>query len=238
MAEKSDEEIYRNATIEIILILIIFLTFFQIMFTGIVQGIRRVSGLTDFKGGRRLLLKLDDLALNLSQGASVSVNGVCLTAVCINNDLVEFDIIQESLNRSNLGLLKIDDYVNIERACCFGDEIGGHQVTGHIDCKGEIKEVKKKHNNCDLIVACDNEWISYLFPKGWIAIDGISLTVVDVGKNWFSISLIPETLEKTLLGGKNEGDYVNLEFEHITKVIVKSIERIMPLLLPHECRCA
>jgi len=197
------------------------------MFTGIIQGIRKVSGLRDLQDGRRLCLKLDDLAINLSKGASVSVNGVCLTAVSINKVEVEFDIIQESLNRSNLGLLKIGDYVNIERACCLGDEIGGHQITGHVDCTGKIKEINKK-NNYDLIVSCEEEWTSYLFPKGWISIDGISLTIVDVGKNWFSISLIPETLKQTMLGHKKKGDYVNLEFEHITKVIVRSVERIIP----------
>jgi len=196
------------------------------MFTGIVQGVRKVCKISNFNGVRKLYLKLDDLGSNLSQGASVAVNGVCLTAESFIENLVGFDIIQESLNRSNLRLLKIGDYVNIERACRLGEEIGGHQVTGHIDCTGKIKEVTKKHNNHDLIITCEKEWIAYLFPKGWVAIDGISLTVVNVGNNWFSVSLIPETLKKTLIGHKDEGDYVNLEFEHSTKVIVKTIERI------------
>ncbi|MCH2283408.1 MAG: riboflavin synthase subunit alpha [SAR324 cluster bacterium] len=198
------------------------------MFTGIVRGVRKLSAVKDIENGRRLRIKLENLSDNLQQGASVAVNGVCLTAVLIKEDWAEFDIIQESLNRSNLGSLKIGDIVNIERACAFGDEVGGHGVTGHVDCTGIIKDVRNTPNNRDIVVSCDKEWMAYLIPKGWIAIDGISLTVVEVGNNWFSFSLIPETLEKTVLGKKMAGNLVNLEFDHTTKVIVRSIERMIP----------
>ncbi|MDE0788469.1 MAG: riboflavin synthase subunit alpha [SAR324 cluster bacterium] len=198
------------------------------MFTGIVQGIRKISAVEDIEGGRRLRIQLEDLAEKLQQGASVAVNGVCLTAIKIEVGSAEFDIIQESLDRSNLGALVIGDSVDIERACYFGDEVGGHQVTGHIDCTGKIDEIRKTPNNRDVVVYCEEEWGSYLIPKGWIAIDGVSLTVVDVGNNWFSISLIPETLEQTVLGKKTKGDIVNLEFDHTTKVIVRTVERMLP----------
>ena len=198
------------------------------MFTGIVQGIRKISAVEDFEGGRKLRIQLEDLAEKLQQGASVAVNGVCLTAIKIEVDSAEFDIIQESLDRSNLGALVIGDSVDIERACYFGDEVGGHQVTGHIDCTGKIDEIRKTPNNRDIVVYCEEEWGRYLIPKGWIAIDGVSLTVVDVGNNWFSISLIPETLEQTVLGKKTKGDIVNLEFDHTTKVIVRTVERMLP----------
>ena len=198
------------------------------MFTGIVQGIRKISAVEDLEGGRRLRIQLEDLAEKLQQGASVAVNGVCLTAIKIEVGSAEFDIIQESLDRSNLGALVIGDSVDIERACYFGDEVGGHQVTGHIDCTGKIDEIRKTPNNRDVVVYCEEEWGSYLIPKGWIAIDGVSLTVVDVGNNWFSISLIPETLEQTVLGKKTKGDIVNLEFDHTTKVIVRTVERMLP----------
>ena len=198
------------------------------MFTGIVQGVRKVTLITDLKGGRRLRIQLNDLAENLQHGSSVAVNGVCLTAIKIEEGCAEFDIIQESLDRSNLGALVIGDSVDIERACYFGDEVGGHQVTGHIDCTGKIDEIRKTPNNRDIVVYCEEEWWGYLIPKGWIAIDGVSLTVVDVGDNWFSISLIPETLEYTVLGQKVEGDKVNLEFDLTTKVIVKTIQRMFP----------
>lgn len=198
------------------------------MFTGIVQGIRKISAVEDIEGGRRLRIQLEDLAEKLQQGASVAVNGVCLTAIKIEVGSAEFDIIQESLDRSNLGALVIGDSVDIERACYFGDEVGGHQVTGHIDCTGKIDEIRKTPNNRDVVVYCEEEWGRYLIPKGWIAIDGVSLTVVDVGNNWFSISLIPETLEQTVLGKKTKGDIVNLEFDHTTKVIVRTVERMLP----------
>ena len=198
------------------------------MFTGIVQGIRKISAVEDLEGGRRLRIQLEDLAEKLQQGASVAVNGVCLTAIKIEVGSAEFDIIQESLDRSNLGTLVIGDSVDIERACYFGDEVGGHQVTGHIDCTGKIDEIRKTPNNRDVVVYCEEEWGRYLIPKGWIAIDGVSLTVVDVGNNWFSISLIPETLEQTVLGKKTKGDIVNLEFDHTTKVIVRTVERMLP----------
>jgi len=198
------------------------------MFTGIVQGIRKISAVEDIEGGRRLRIQLEDLAEKLQQGASVAVNGVCLTAIKIEVGSAEFDIIQESLDRSNLGTLVIGDSVDIERACYFGDEVGGHQVTGHIDCTGKIDEIRKTPNNRDVVVYCEEEWGSYLIPKGWIAIDGVSLTVVDVGNNWFSISLIPETLKQTVLGKKTKGDIVNLEFDHTTKVIVRTVERMLP----------
>ena len=122
------------------------------MFTGIVQGVRKVTVITDLKCGRRLRIQLNDLAENLQHGSSLAVNGVCLTAIKIEEGCVEFDIIQESLDRSNLGSLVIGDSVDIERACYFGDEVGGHQVTGHIDCTGKIDEFRKTPNNRDVVV--------------------------------------------------------------------------------------
>ena len=198
------------------------------MFTGIVQGIRKITVVKNLEGGRRLRIKLEDLAEKLQQGASVAVNGVCLTVVRFEEDWAEFDIIQESLNRSNLGRLKIGDFVDIERACSFGEEVGGHHVTGHVDCMGTIKEVRRTPNNHDIEVECGKEWMAYLIPKGCIAIEGISLTVIDIGDDWFSTSLIPETLEKTVLGHKIVGENVNLEFDHTTKIIVQTINRMVP----------
>ena len=197
------------------------------MFTGIVQGIRKILVVEDLQGGRRLRIQLADLAEKLQHGASVAVNGVCLTVVRFEKDWAEFDIIQETLNKSNLGVLKVGNLVDIERACSFGDEIGGHTVTGHVDCKGIIEEVRITPNNCDIVVSCGKEWLAYLIPKGWIAMDGASLTLVEVGENYFSISMIPETLEQTVLGKKNKGDTVNLEFDHTIKVIVQTVERIL-----------
>ena len=198
------------------------------MFTGIVQGIRKISLVSDIEGGRKLRIQLDDLSENLEHGASVAVNGVCLTAVKFSQGWAEFDIIQETLNRSNLSALKSGDSVDIERACSYGDEVGGHHVSGHVDCMGIIKKIYNSPNNRDVVVSCDKKWLAYMIPKGWITVDGVSLTVVDVGDNWFSVSLIPETLKQTVLGLKTEGQKVNLEFDHTVKVIVHTIERMLP----------
>ena len=198
------------------------------MFTGIVQGIRKISLVSDIEGGRKIRIQLDDFSGNLKHGASVAVNGVCLTAVKISQDWTEFDIIKVTLNRSNLSALKSGDSVNIERACSYGDEVGGHHVSGHVDCIGIIKKIYNTTNNCEVVVDCDKQWLAYLIPKGWITVDGVSLTVVDIGRNWFSVSLIPETLKQTVLGLKMEGQKVNLEFDHTVKVIVQTIERILP----------
>ena len=198
------------------------------MFTGIVQGIRKISLVSDIEGGRKIRIQLDDYSENLDHGASVAVNGVCLTAVKISEYWAEFDIIQETLNRSNLSTLKPGDSVNIERACSYGDEVGGHHESGHVDCMGIIKKLYNSPNNCDVVVGCEKHWLAYLIPKGWVTVDGVSLTVVDIGENWFSISLIPETLKQTVLGLKAEGQKINLEFDHTVKVIVHTIERMLP----------
>tara|TARA_Y100001970_G_scaffold186071_1_gene226292 strand:- start:246 stop:857 length:612 start_codon:yes stop_codon:yes gene_type:complete len=199
------------------------------MFTGIVQGTCKVYKIIDLENCRRLYIKLSELASDLKQGASISVNGVCLTVVNIDKDCVGFDIISESLNRSNLGYLEIGEYVNIERACRLGEEIGGHQISGHVDCMGIIESTIINQNIFDIVIKCETEWIKYLFNKGWIAIDGISLTVVKIENNNFFVSLIPETIEKTILGKKKEGDKVNLEFDNNAKIIVDTVSRIMPV---------
>ena len=153
---------------------------------------------------------------------------MCLTAVKISPGWAEFDIIQETLNRSNLSDLKSGDPINIERACSYGDEVGGHHVSGHIDCIGIIKKIYNSPNNRDVTICCDKQWLAYLIPKGWITVDGVSLTVVDIVDNCFSVSLIPETLNQTVLGLKTESQKVNLEFDHTVKVIVHTIERMLP----------
>ena len=198
------------------------------MFTGIVQGTRNISLVSDIEGGRRLRIQLNDLSENLKIGASIAINGVCLTTVKISNGWAEFDVIQETLIRSDLGALRLGDSVNVERACSFGDEVGGHNVSGHVDCIGIIKQINKSPNNCDVVVSCDKKWIYYLIPKGWVTVDGVSLTVVDCGDTWFTFSLIPETLKQTILGHKTEGKKVNLEFDNTVKVIVHTIKRMMP----------
>lgn len=197
------------------------------MFTGIVQGTRPVTQVLPREGTVRLRVQLADLAADLQRGASVALNGTCLTAVTIENGEAEFDVIQESLNRTNLKDLKEGDRVNIERAARFGDEIGGHQVNGHVDDTGTLARIERTPNNCVVTVAHAPEWSRFVVSKGWIAIDGISLTVVDVSPGSFSVSLIPETLEQTLMGTRKEGALVNLEFDHLAKLVYQTTEAFL-----------
>ncbi len=196
------------------------------MFSGIVRGLRPVEEVTDKPGLRRLKIALDDLGTGLEMGASVSVNGICLSAVACTDGKAEFDLIQETLDCTDAGKLSVGDRVNIERALCVGEEMGGHHVTGHIDTIGTIQEIKTTPNNKEMFIHHESEWHKYLVPKGWIAIDGVSLTVVEVAADYFSVCLIPETLSRTTLGFKQVGDIVNLEFDHTTKVIVATLERL------------
>ena len=198
------------------------------MFSGIVQGTREIQEILEDSGTLRLRIDLHRLTEGLQTGASVSVNGVCLTVVQIQKDHVSFDVIRETLNRSNLDGLQKGDSVNIERSLKLQDEIGGHNVSGHVDTTGVISSILNSGNNRDLKITCNTEWTRYLVPKGWIALDGISLTVVDVGLDWFTVSLIPETLQRTIIGSKKEGGRVNLEFDQNTKIIVKTLDAMLP----------
>ena len=128
------------------------------MFSGIVQGTRKIIAVDENSGIHRLEIDLTGLTENLQNGASVSVNGVCLTVVAIEKEHVRFDAIRETLNRSNLDVLKTGDPVNIERSLKLEDEIGGHQVSGHVDTTGKISEILKSENNLDLKISCTSEW--------------------------------------------------------------------------------
>eukprot|EP00127_Corallochytrium_limacisporum_P004754 Clim_evm108s172 gene=Clim_evmTU108s172 len=216
------------------------------MFTGIVRGLCPVHALEDKDGGRRLVISLgkedEEIAQNVEDGASIANNGTCLTVVYSKNEngnvLVAFDAIQETLNRTNLGELKVGDKVNIERAMKIGDEIGGHNVSGHIDGIGIIENVIETPNNREVVFRVpkgeEEEYMAFLAPKGWIAVDGISLTVVKVTEEHFSVCLIPETLARTTLGFKGVGDKVNLEFDGQAKIIVRTMERLLPDMIKRQ----
>lgn len=196
------------------------------MFTGIVRGLCKITKIVDLPGQRKMTVALNDWSADLEIGASVSINGTCLSAVAIDKGEVSFDLIQETLERTNLGKLEVGYHVNIERAARVGDEIGGHHVMGHIDTVGTIQQVIETENNREVFVQHDPQWNKFMVPKGWIAIDGISLTVVAVEADRFSVCLIPETLGRTTLGFKQKGHEVNLEFDQMTKVIVQTVERL------------
>ncbi|MCP1288919.1 MULTISPECIES: riboflavin synthase subunit alpha [Chromobacterium] len=198
------------------------------MFTGIVQGVAEVIAITEKQDFRTHTLRLPDALLpGLELGASVAHNGCCLTVTAINGDQVSFDLMRETLRVTNLGLLQAGDLVNIERAARFGDEIGGHAMSGHILCLAKVSRVIDLPNNRTVWFELPAEHIKYVFAKGYIGIDGISLTIGEVTDNRFCVHLIPETLERTIIKSRKVGDLINIEVDPQTQAIVETVERVL-----------
>lgn len=198
------------------------------MFTGIVQGTAEVVDILEKDDFRTHTVRLPAAyCQGLQPGASVAHNGCCLTVTRIAHDLVSFDLMQETLRVTNLGELNPGDRVNFERAARFGDEIGGHQMSGHILCTAEVARVDRSANNCQIRFKLPQGLSKYLFTKGYIGIDGISLTIGEVEGDEFTVNLIPETLERTNIGSRQAGDRVNIEIDPQTQAIVDTVERIL-----------
>ena len=199
------------------------------MFTGIVQGLCRVVSVVDESGLRRLQIDLGALADGLQTGASVSVNGTCLTATSVSNGRVGFDVIRESMARSNLGSLNVGDMANIERSLKFGDEIGGHVLSGHIADVATVAQIDTGANERTIWFDVPRQWLPFLFHKGFVALDGASLTIaaIERARGRISVSLIPETIGRTTLGRIGVGDRVNLEIDVQTQTIVSTVERLL-----------
>ncbi|MGC0840258.1 riboflavin synthase subunit alpha [Pantoea agglomerans] len=199
------------------------------MFTGIVQGTAEIVSIEEKELFRTHTVRLpEELLSGLALGASVAHNGCCLTVTAIEGDRVSFDLIKETLRVTNLGDLRQGDVVNIERAAKFSDEIGGHLMSGHIMTTAEIcKIIQSEHNREVWFKIQDAAQMKYILHKGFVGIDGISLTVGDVTKTKFCVYLIPETLERTTLGAKTFGDRVNIEIDPHTQAIVETVERVL-----------
>ena len=194
------------------------------MFTGIVQGTGSVQSV---QGESIVTLGVQIPSTDgLEIGGSVSIDGVCLTATSVG-DTVTFDIIPETLQRTTLGALSQGSSVNVERALKFGDELGGHLLSGHVMSAGLIHSIKENGEGKDITIIAPPSLQKYIIEKGFVAIDGISLTVGAVQSNIFNLHLIPETLRMTTLGAKNEGDAVNIEIDSNTQTIVSTVERIL-----------
>lgn len=196
------------------------------MFTGIVQGVGEVITKTAHNTVTSMTIKLPNVE-SLAIGASVSINGVCLTVVSLDSNIVQFDIIDETLKRTNLGDISVGDYVNIERSLKFGDEVGGHVLSGHIFDTGIINSKAKKGDQMSLSILAPPSIQKYLTEKGYIAIDGISLTVGEIKDGCFDLHIIPETMRLTILDSKEVGDIVNIEIDSNTQLIVETIERLL-----------
>ncbi len=197
------------------------------MFTGIVAGTSPIINIEQKDIVRSLTLNLEGFVMGLEIGASVSLDGVCMTVVSIDGNLVTFDAIEETLNRTTLGKLDVGSLVNIERSLKMGDELGGHIISGHVLTTAKILQIVNKGEGIDMMIENPPEVNQYILEKGYISIDGMSLTIGKVSEDNFSLHIIPETLRITTIGQKNIGDYVNIEIDSRTQAIVDTIRKSM-----------
>ncbi len=195
------------------------------MFTGLVMETGNVVSLMKKGSGARLSLDAAEVSRNAKLGDSIAINGTCLTVAEIKGRMLAFDLSDETLRSSNLGELKTRDRVNLEPALRPDDRLGGHFVTGHIDGTGVIRS-KTREGEVYKIVIKTEPWIAeYLVEKGSVAVDGISLTVVDVMRDGFSLVIIPHTAKLTTIGFKGPGDRVNVEVDILGKYVARFLKR-------------
>lgn len=197
------------------------------MFSGIVQQKSPIIHVERKPGLVSLSIDLGELIHDLRVGASVSIAGVCLTVTAAKDPVASFDMMGETLTKTTLGNLKVGDLVNTEHSIRVGDEIGGHMVSGHVSGVATITNIATPPNNWIITFNIDAGLSPYLFPKGFISLDGCSLTIVDVGSDWFTVHLIPETLRITTFGSKRVGDQVNVEIDSTTRAVVTTVTRYL-----------
>jgi riboflavin synthase len=198
------------------------------MFTGIVQSTLTIASLEQKPGLSTFALDLPANMLNgLTLGASVALNGTCLTVTAIDGARVYFDAMQQTLRLTNLGQLKQGDRVNAERAARIGDDIGGHLISGHIAGQVEIVAIERPENNCIVWFSIPAAFKAYILDKGYIGLNGCSLTIAEVHDDRFCVYLIPETLRVTLFGTAQVGDKINLEIDSHTQAVVDTVERVL-----------
>ena len=197
------------------------------MFTGIVQAVATIQTISDVAGIRTFNIQFPTgFCQDLQIGASVAIDGTCLTVTeMIDSNCARFDVMLQSLNITTLGEYSADTQVNAERAAKDGAEIGGHPLSGHIDFAATILDIKQYDNNFCYRIGAQAEWMKYIFSKGYIAINGASLTLFEVNKteHWFEVWLIPETRRMTVFSHKQIGDRLNIEIERSTQVMVDTI---------------
>ena len=190
------------------------------MFTGLIEEVGRVIGCR----GARLQISAPRVGKSIRVGESVAVNGCCLTATSRTHDRISFDLLQETLDRTNLKLLRRGDRINLERALRVGDRLGGHFVQGHIDCVARIRSFEKRGADHRLEIELPARFSHYVIEKGSIAIEGISLTIAEVLSKRLVVWIIPDTKRHTNLDGATAGDLVNVEFD----LLAKYVERMLP----------
>ncbi len=197
------------------------------MYTGIVTGTAPIVSIEEGDGVRSFTIDLTGFEDSLEIGASVALDGVCMTVVGIDSGHIGFDAIEETLDRTTLTDRSIGDALNVERSLRMGDELGGHLLSGHVMCTAEILERVEVGEGVDLRISMPEDARPYILEKGYIAIDGMSLTVGRVDDSGFGLHIIPETLRVTTIGQKEVGQSVNIEVDSQTQAIVDTLSRKM-----------
>ncbi len=200
------------------------------MFTGIVEEIGTITHIKNGVKSSKLIINCNKVLETTEIGDSICTNGVCLTVTNINKGTFEADVMAETIRKSNLNTLKIGSKVNLERALSLSTRLGGHLVSGHIDGIGYIKDLKKEDSAIWITIKTSVDILRYIVYKGSITIDGISLTIAYVDDDVFKVSIIPHTLQQTILSSKNIGDSVNLECD----IIGKYVEKLLGISKPNK----
>jgi riboflavin synthase len=198
------------------------------MFTGIVEALGTVVGIDRYDDAARVRIAAPGLTDGMRLGDSLSVNGVCLTVAATDGDVVDADVMAQTLALTGIGALQDGDPVNLERAMPADGRFGGHHVQGHVDATGTVLSRAPSEHWDVVTIGIPGRLTRYVVPQGSITVDGVSLTVVDVGADRFRVSLIPETLARTTLGARAVGDTVNLEVD----ILAKYVERLIAASVP------
>ncbi len=204
------------------------------MFTGLIEGVCEVRsvGATGGSGGGSVTVDLGNLAEGCRLGDSIAISGVCLTVVRLEGALATFGLSPETMAKSTLAALHAPAKVNVERAMKATDRFGGHIVQGHVDGNGSVQAVTRLGDFADIEFAAGPELLEQMVPKGSVAVDGVSLTVAELGPRSFRVAAIPETLARTTLGGARTGTRVNIEIDILVKIVRRQLEAILPQQQP------
>lgn len=199
------------------------------MFTGIVQGYCEVIALAHEEGVTTMSVDLGKSAEGLDPGASVALNGCCLTATSVNAEYVTFDIVRETSTLTNLGSLEVGDRLNVERSLSVGEEIGGHILSGHVACMVRVSAVRANEGHKVVVFEVPKPWLNYVMDKGFVALNGASLTIseFDRDRGTAAVSLIPETLDRTGFKNVRVGERINLEVDSRTQAVVETVKDIL-----------
>jgi len=198
------------------------------VFTGIIEELGKVKSISGGRRLKRLEVQAAKVLEDMKVGDSININGACQTVIRVHSHSFFVEAVEETLTRTNLGELKSQDQVNLERSLRFSDRLSGHILTGHVDCTGRIKSITSRDGSWSFEFSLPETYLAYIVEKGSVGVEGISLTVIDLRKESFSVSIIPHTFTQTNLGKKKEGDKINIEVDLIGKFVKRFLEMKSP----------